>query len=132
MIEESLFVESLFTQFKIHHQIAERAIDVPAVALDRRVSGGVDQIDGDGVGVDDVVGGKEGSNLLMAGNHRVFAHVGATKKEKNVVIFRSYIYAEGGLYYSNNMFHNNSYPFKYTIKYFIATKVTVVAKLLLN
>ena len=85
MIKESLFVESLFTQFKIHHQIAERAIDVPAVALDRRVAGSVDQIDGDGVGVDDVVGGEEGSNLLMAGNHRILAHVGTIKERRTVV-----------------------------------------------
>lgn len=51
-----------------------------AIALDRRVAGGVDQVDGDGVGVDDVVGGEEGSNLLMAGNHRVLAHVGAVNE----------------------------------------------------
>ena len=72
----------MFTQFKIHHQIAEWAIDVAAVALDCRVAGGVDQVDGDAVGVDDVVGGEEGSNLLMAGNHRVLAHVGATREGK--------------------------------------------------
>lgn len=47
------------------------------VTLQGRVAGRVDQVDGDRVGVDDVVRCEEGSNLLMAGYHRVLPHVRA-------------------------------------------------------
>ena len=53
-----------------------------AVALHGRVARGVDEVDGDGVGVDDVVRSEQGSNLLVAGYHRVLAHVGAEKNKQ--------------------------------------------------
>ena len=55
-----------------------------AVALDRRVAGGVDQVDGDRVRVDDVVGRVERPNFLVPGDDSVLAHVSAVTKEKTV------------------------------------------------
>lgn len=54
---------------------------MPAVALHGRVARRVDKVDGDGVRVDHVVGGEQGSDLLVAGYHRVLAHVGAEGQE---------------------------------------------------
>ena len=51
-----------------------------AVALDRRVPGRVDQVDGDRVRVDDVVGRVQGSDLLVPRDDSVLAHVSAGKE----------------------------------------------------
>ena len=53
--KSSLFVK-LFAEFEVHEKVAERAVDVTAVALNGRVARRVDQVDGDGVGIDDIVG----------------------------------------------------------------------------
>ena len=53
-----------------------------AVALHRRVARRVDQVDGDRVRVDHVVGGIERPNFLVPGDDSVLAHVGAERKVK--------------------------------------------------
>lgn len=75
---EISFQEARIGEFETHHQVAERAIYVAAVALHCRVIGGVHQVDGDIFGrISDVVGRVQSADVLMTGSHRVLSNIGA-------------------------------------------------------
>jgi hypothetical protein len=70
-------IRSGIGEFQVHHEVAKRAVNVSAVALRRRVVRRVHEVDGDVLGVDDVVGLVQGADRLVSGDDSILTDVGA-------------------------------------------------------
>ena len=64
-------------ELEVHHEVAEGTVDVSAVALHRRVSGRVHEVDAHALRVDDVVGLVQRADLLVPRDHSVLPQVRA-------------------------------------------------------